>query len=275
MHITTVVNRKGGVGKTTLVRNLAYLLAADYGKRVLMIDLDSSGNLSEFFGAEAPETNEYYGVAELLVNPDADPREMIHHTTQPNLDILPGNSTIAKAEMEVKLDVMLPQQYRLAEHLQKIQDDYDFCLIDSPPTVDAAITVINALSCSNDVIIPCTPNANAIKGVDTITSMVKTVQRYNKALSIRGVVLCRIGYKKLDKELLEAHLSIPRFKTYIRESSATAEYSEVAHLSFRDYSRKAPVCLDMDNLTAEYLGVAFPHPEQFDAHPEDDDDDYL
>ncbi len=262
MNIATIVNQKGGVCKTTICRNIGYLLAAKYGKKVLLIDLDSSGNLSNFFGLRRP-SNDDAGASRVLLDLNSDPADYVEKTRIKNLYLMPGNDTLGRTEKEIKSDDLLPQQNRLKLQLKKISNQFDYCFIDCPPTVTNAILVINALACSDEVLIPCPANMDAIDGVNHIINMVNTIQQYyNDQLTIRGVIFSRISRKNIDRQLLNQQLAIPRFRTYIRESSALAEYSRAANLMFDEYDASAKGSHDMANLAAEYLGMEYPYPEE-------------
>lgn len=261
MITATIVNQKGGVCKTTICRNLGYLLAAKYHKKTLLIDLDSSGNLSNFFKLR-PEGQICKGAAKILTDLDASPEENIVETRIPGLYLLPGNQALGAAEKDIKSDDLTPQQYRLKLQLQKIDKSFDYCLIDCPPTVTNSIIVINGLVSSDDVIIPCPANIDSLDGASAIVSMVNTIRKYyNSKINLRGIVFCRISRKTIDRNLLEEQLSIPRFRSYIRESSALAEYSLMEGKSFTEYDPKAKGTHDMENFAAEYVGVDFPYPE--------------
>ena len=269
MNIATIVNQKGGVCKTTICRNLGYLLAEEYDKKVLLIDLDSSGNLSNFFNLRRPSSDDF-GASKVLIDLNVNPADYIVKTRINNLFLMPGNESLGKTEKDIKSDDLLPQQNRLKIQLKKIQDQFDFCFIDCPPTVTNAILVINALACSDEVLIPCPANMDAIDGVNHIINMVKTIQQYyNDQLTIRGVIFSRISRKNIDRQLLNMKLSIPRFRTYIRESSALAEYSRATNQMFREYDPNSKGTHDMDNLAAEYLDMPFPHPEDLPSELND------
>ena len=262
MLTATIVNQKGGVCKTTICQNLGPLLATKYHKRVLLIDLDSSGNLSNFFGVRPAPDNEL-GAARVLNDIDCAPTENIVPTRFEGVFVMPGNQTLGVTERNIKSDDFTPQQYRLKMQLEKVQKDYDYCFIDCPPTVNNSVIVINALSCSDDVIIPCTPNMNSMDGVGAIADMVNKARRfYNPSLAIRGVVFCRITRKTLDKMLLQQQLAVPRFRTYIREGTGVAEYSLAESLTFVESDPRSKATHDMENFAAEYLGEAFPYPDE-------------
>ena len=264
MITATIVNRKGGVCKTTICRHLGYLLASKYGKRVLLVDLDSSGNLSDFFKVRR-HVSDNTGAAAILSDTNESPSNHIIGTRIENLYILPGNDTLGKTEVLIKLDDFNPQQFRLKNQLTKIESNFDYCLIDCPPTVSNAILVVNALACSNDVIIPCTADMDAIDGTRSMIPNIYTVQGYNDKLSIRGVILCRIGNRSIDKQLVQEYPfpGVPRFRTCIRESINAVERSRFEGKLLREWDPKGKekATRDFENLAAEYLGLDFPYPE--------------
>ena len=262
MITASVVNQKGGVCKTTLCRNLGDILATRYGKKVLLVDLDSSGNLSYFFGLNTGKS-EKCGAAQVIWDINLDPNEHIVSTRLDNLFLLPGGEYLGDVEMNILADTSKPQQVRLRHQLKKVQNQFDYCLIDCPPTVARSVIVYNALTASDHVIIPCTATYDSIRGIGKIIEMTNdTNEWWNDKVTIRGVVYCRVGRKNLDRELLKQKLPVPRFRTYIHECSALAEYSRANNITFREHSPSASGTHDMENLAAELIGQAFPYPEE-------------
>jgi len=271
MTTVTVVNQKGGVCKTTLCRNLGYLLASKYGKRVLLIDLDSSGNLSSFFGFETTD-DVVCGAAKIISNLDMDPHEGICDTRVQNLKIITGSEYLGRTERDVKSDNSSPQQKRLQYQLNKIKDEFDYCLVDCPPTVSDSILVYNSLVASDQVIIPCVPSKDSVQGVSKVQDMVEGVNRwFNDRLTIRGVVFFRIGHKTIDKDLVRQKLPVPRFRAYVRECGALAEYSLLQGKVFCEYQESSSGSKDMANLAAEFVGAKFPYPDEL----QEELDDYI
>ena len=126
MIIITIANLKGGVGKTVTAINVSYLLAAEHGKRVLLVDNDQQGNSSQFFGRYSYDKPSMSDVMKRTVHA----REVIQHTDYEGLDIIPSNLTLAEAERAVMMDSVVPQQIRLRECLREVKDDYDYVIID-------------------------------------------------------------------------------------------------------------------------------------------------
>ena len=127
--IFSFFNQKGGVGKTTSVVNIATIMAG-FGKKVLLIDLDSQGNATSGVGVEKNE-NEFTAYQILVEN--SDPRESVKKTTIENLWIIPSNAHLAGAEMH--LIGQEKREFVLSEQLKKIASDYDYIFLDCPPSL--------------------------------------------------------------------------------------------------------------------------------------------
>lgn len=266
-----ILNLKGGVGKSTTAKNMAYVLGADYGKKVLLVDLDSSGNLSASMtymdGAEpklckrADRTDDF-GMPHLLLHKDASIKDYILHTTFENVDLIPSNDTMQLADSAIRMDTTVPQQYRIQRHLQRVAGDYDYCILDCPPAQD--MIVVNALYCSQELIIPTTMNQDSLSAVTRVVELVKEISDYNPVLSIRGVLFTMVSPNtRLGKQGVPEMRSIfngAAFETYIRHS-ITMEWSRFANQSQRQYKKQSQPALDYDNFVAEYLGLPSPHPE--------------
>lgn len=257
MKTLTIVNMKGGCCKTTTTRNVGYVLAAKFQKRVLLVDLDSSGNLSNSFSLR-PNKAELRGTSAVLMNSNANPESEIVPTRVDRLFLLPGNNTLGMAEISIKMDSVKPQQFHLKKQLDKVSHLFDYCLIDCPPTTENSVLVVNALTASTEVILPTVPNSDAIDGVGFILDMIENVSEYNPRLRARGVLLCRITRDSFSQQLLDHQFVIPRFKTYIR-NSVSAEYSLVEGLSITEYDPKCNPAIDYDHLTEELIGEELPH----------------
>lgn len=216
MKVLSFLNNKGGVGKTASVSTLSHLLAAEYGKRVLIVDLDPQGNVSNLFGqmdiialikarrGEPVETVPY-SVGDLLVNTDMDVHIAVKKTNYMNLDIIPSLPTLSAVEEQLKADIKTPQQFRLANHLQKLDGEYDYCLIDCSPSL--SILNVNALVASDEVYIPTLADADSLFGIElTKTELIDEVRKYSPRLKIGGIYFTkyekRLNVSKYAKEIL-------------------------------------------------------------------------
>jgi chromosome partitioning protein len=178
--IISIANQKGGVGKTTTAINLSSLFAAAE-KRTLLVDIDPQSNSSSGLSV----TNHSPSVYEVLVG-TKNIREVIINTFMPHLDILPSNINLVGAEIElVDLD---DRETLLKNSLKDIENDYDYVLIDCPPSL--SLLTLNALTASNSIIIPVQCEYFALEGLGQLLNTINIVKKYyNQDLSIEGVLL--------------------------------------------------------------------------------------
>ncbi len=180
--IVSLVNQKGGVGKTTTCVNLSAYLAT-YGKKVLLIDMDPQGNASSGLGVvKNADLKTIYNV----LDGEMPMQNAISSTVIKNLSIVP--STVDLAGAEIELVQVNNREKVLKESLDSIKDDYDFIMIDCPPSL--GLLTINALSASNTVLIPIQCEFYALEGLSQLMNTVKLVKKYlNPDLEIEGVVM--------------------------------------------------------------------------------------
>ena len=145
--IIAMCNQKGGVGKTTSTINLGACLA-DYGRRVLMVDLDPQGALSAGLGIQHDELD--VTVYNLLVGDDVDVREVRHRTAIKDLDLIPANIDLSAAEIQMVNEV--GREQTLARALRPVMGEYDYIIIDCQPSL--GLLTVNALACAQGVLIP-------------------------------------------------------------------------------------------------------------------------
>ncbi|MDO8600283.1 MAG: ParA family protein [bacterium] len=177
-RIISFCNQKGGVGKTTTAMNTAVYLVA-YGKTVLLVDADPQANATSGVGFSPRELKQ--SVYHALVR-DADPRLIVKRTKVLGLDLLPSSSDLAGANVE--LVKMKEREFRLKEILKKVSRDYDYIIIDSPPSL--GLLTINALTASHKVIIPVQCEYYSLEG---LADLLKTIALINKNLKARVDVM--------------------------------------------------------------------------------------
>lgn len=193
-----VLNQKGGVGKTTTVVNLGSYLARA-GKRVLIVDLDPQGNATSGLGIDKNGLNET--MYDVLFDHGAAP-SIIRETDFENLYILPANANLAGAE--VQLVSTLQRELQLRQALEQL--DYDFILIDCPPSL--GLLTINALSAADYVLIPVQTEYYALEGLSQLIGVIERVQgAINPDLTILGVVLTMFDSRNSLSEQVKSELS--------------------------------------------------------------------
>lgn len=201
MKVLSFLNNKGGVGKTASVVNLAHILATVYEKKVLVVDLDPQGNTSNFFNKTdfaslirahrmRIQEEKLVSVGELLIDSELDIHKVIRDTDYDYVKILPSYPTLSAIEEKLKADIKTPQQFRLANHLEKVREEYDYCLIDCSPSL--SILNINALVASDEVYIPTLVDDGSLFGIElTKTELIDSVKRYSPKLKIGGIFFTR------------------------------------------------------------------------------------
>ena len=227
MKVLTIANLKGGVGKTVTTINTAYVLATEYGKKVLLVDNDQQGNCSQFFGVYGYDKPSMTDVMKRRVTAE----EVIQHTEYEGLDIIPANLSLAEAEKAVLMDSVTPQQVRLKEILRQVKEDYDYVLIDNAPSL--GMCVINSLASSDYLIIPAKIDKFTFDGIDSLMNQLATVKEYfNPQIELLGTLIT--SYRRNDTnqqgaEWLKQAEKYKAFDSYIRwtdkmdESTFTAE----------------------------------------------------
>lgn len=196
-RILSIVNQKGGVGKTTTAVNLATAMAA-VGKRVLLIDLDPQGNASTGFGFDnrSRELTSY----DILVGSASVSRAALD-TKVPNLTLIPTTMDLAGAELELVNEKQ--RETRLKNALKGALDDYDYVLIDCPPSL--GLLTLNALVAADSVLIPLQCEFYALEGLSHLLKTIELVQaRLNPNLDIQGVVLTMYDRRNKLTEQIES-----------------------------------------------------------------------
>lgn len=212
--IISIANHKGGVGKTTTVACIGVGLARK-GYKVLLIDLDAQANLTSSLIQTEPEISIY----DTLINDK--PLNILK--IKENVDMIPASLDLATAEIE--LSASMDREYILTEQLEQIKNNYDYIIIDCPPSL--GLLTINALVASTDLYIPMSAEVLPTRGMSSLINSIDMVKkRANKNLKFSGIIFTRWHGRKLNKAL-EEQLKIQFgniiFDTKIRENITIAE----------------------------------------------------
>ena len=179
--VISVANQKGGVGKTTTTVNLGTILAKK-GKKVLLIDADPQGNATSGLGIEKEVEASTY---DILVN-DTTLDEALEKTIIKNLKICPANMNLAGAEVE--LVSMMSREQRLKEKIEPIKEQFDYILIDCPPSL--GLITLNAFTASDSVLIPVQCEYFALEGLGQLLNTINLVKKHlNKNIQVEGALL--------------------------------------------------------------------------------------
>lgn len=243
-RIIAVANQKGGVGKTTTAVNLGACLAT-LGKRVLLVDIDPQGNTTSGVGINKADVN--VCIYDVLIN-EVNALEAVLPTEIDGLYIIPA--TIQLAGAEVELVPTISREVRLRKALQPLRNNYDFIIIDCPPSL--GLLTVNALTASDSVMIPIQCEYYALEGLSQLLNTIRLVQKHlNTKLEIEGVVLTMLDARtNLGIQVIEDVKKYFREKVYntiiprnVRLSEAPSHGQPI--ISYDPKSRGAEVYMDL------------------------------
>lgn len=231
--VIAIANQKGGVGKTTTSINLAAGLAY-LNKKVLLVDFDSQGNATQGVGYRV-DLNELT-VYDAMFN-DADIKECIRTLNTPPFDILPSNINLSGAEQELA-STETKREYVLKNILDTVKDNYDYVIIDCPPSLGMLNT--NALTAADSVLIPVQCEYYALEGVTLLLQTIRIIQKLsNPKLKIEGVLLTMYDSRtKLSADVsteVHKHFKEKAYKTYIPRNIRLSEAPSTG-LTIYDYA---------------------------------------
>ena len=250
--VIAIANQKGGVGKTTTTVNLGASLAF-VGKKILLVDSDAQGNATSGMGIRKPDVT--HDIYDVLVN-EVPIQDAIYPTSRENLDIVPATLQLAGAEIE--LTSMMARESRLKMALNEVKDQYDFILIDCPPSLGHL--TINAFTASDSILIPVQCEYYALEGLSQLLNTVRLVQKhFNPELEIEGVLLTMYDARtNLGAEVVEEVRRYFQEKVYdtiiprnIRLSEAPSHGMSIIDYDIRSKGAEVYQALAKEVLTRE------------------------
>lgn len=256
--VISVVNQKGGVGKTTTSLNFAYELA-NKGKKVLLVDFDTQGNLTSYAGIfEGSVDNIKTTIATALENVIDGKNAELEVYKSPvidNLDIVPCN--IEMAHIKLKMMNALAREQTLKRVLNTVKENYDYIVIDTAPSLD--IDMINSLVASDEIIITSTPDTFSESGVKGLFKSIEQIKNtLNKELEIKGVLITmfdsRTNFSKAMTEVIKMSWDskIKVFDEMIPISIKVKE-SQAMHIPISKYDKQNKVGKAYIKFTEEYI----------------------
>ena len=254
-EVIAIANQKGGVGKTTTTLSLGVALAKQ-GKKVLLVDADPQGNLTTCMGFNENDfdTSLAYLMEAEIADVDINSENTVLHSKE-NVDLIP--SDIGLSAIELSLNNTMSREYVMKNALSKLKDKYDYILIDCMPSL--GMITINALACSDKVIIPVQGEYLAAKGMGHLLKTVSKVHKQiNPNLKIGGVLLTlvdkRTNLSKQVRDTLEENYGqyVKIYDTEIPKAINTAKSSSTGKSIF-EFDKNSPVADSYKNLAKEVL----------------------
>lgn len=265
MRVVSIINLKGGVAKTTTTVNMAYLLARE-GYKVLVVDNDKQGNASKIFGLYDPEDKD--NIARVML--DSVPLiDMAASTQYEKLDIVPANMDLLEANLRVITDMSRAQQVRIKKSIYRksiereaipgvesisAAEKYDFIIFDNAPDIN--MSIINALAVSDDVIVPLEIDQYSFDGLDILLEQIEEVKEdFNPGLNFMGCLVTK--YKEREDVQSQGAAVLNEkykvFNTKIRRTDQKPQESTFAKKPLTEYSMRCGASQDYKKFVKEYL----------------------
>lgn len=253
MYTISIISLKGGVAKTTTSINMAYVFATKYQMRVLVIDNDKQGNASKTFGLYDPDDENT--IARAMMERELNPEEIIKNTKYENIKVITANMNLLEANMRTIVDSTRQQQTRFKKALEAVKNDFDICIIDNAPDIN--MSIINALTMSNDVIVPIMIDQYSFDGLSVLLEQVRDNQEdFNENLRFAGCLITQYQNNDINNQgidLLKNRWKVNVFEQRIRRTEKKVSESTFAKMPVVEYSVRCGAAQDYKKFVEEYL----------------------
>ena len=250
--IISMCNQKGGVGKTTSTINMGACLA-EYGRKVLLVDLDPQGALSAGLGLTHDDIEDT--IYDVMLDNHTSIHSAIQHTGVAGLDLVPANIDLSAAEIQMVNEV--GREHTLARALRPVRRDYDFIIIDCQPSL--GLLTVNALACSQGVIIPMECEFFSLRGLALLTDTVEKVSdRINFDLEVMGILVTMFDRRtKHAREVMSRVVDYFGDKVFDTVITRTVRFPEtsVAGEPITTWAPNSPATQQYRNLAKEVLSL--------------------
>jgi len=251
MKTLAFINLKGGTGKTVSAANVSHILAAVHHKHVLLVDADKQGNASRYFRLYGEQD----GTAALLGHPAVEIAATIYPAEYKGLDIITSNMDLYSTDRELWADEDNTHVMDLRTALDRVRDDYDFCIIDNGPAAD--IITLNVLAAADDVLIPIRPDEFSFSGLLDLIEQIKSVRAVNPGLVLRGAFFThwqnRAPFVQARQSLVDSGIC-PVFQTAINFNPKVSE-STLEETPLCVFAPRSWAAIQYKKLVAEYLSL--------------------
>lgn len=254
MKIISVMNQKGGIGKTMTAASVAYILGVEHEKRVLVVDADQQGNISMLYGRYEPDGR---GTPELLENHRAaggaySTEELVQTTPYQHIDIIPANGYLMRTNMQLLANESADQILRFALAIAEAKEAYDYCIVDCGLLMD--MTVTNVLAATDLVIVPVKIGGFEVEAADNMSVQLDSFRGINPRIKMRVLMTMRQGNRTTAQieQWLRMTSGHECFETAIRRS-VMAEKSTIAHVPLPAFAKNSVVTQDYRAVVDEII----------------------
>lgn len=251
MRVATIVNLKGGVGKSTTAINMALIMSQVHKQKVLLIDNDFQAAVTKFFRKHSYDNR---SMEDVLRIPILRAEDVIIPSGRDNLDIIPANMNLAAAVEDLTMEQDITAMKRIVQIIEQVQDRYDYCIIDCHPSV--GMEVLNALAVADDVIIPIKPDKNALDGMEELDDVLTEMKTFNKHMK---TIRCLVTMATRDIDVIKGEEALRKskydvFGVKIRHSKKVTAWTYENGKSLLETTPRSAATRDYKNLVLEYMG---------------------